>query len=339
VSDSLFRGAALAAFLFGAALLLAAEVSGHERVSVEKRSPFALEFSLDLALGGAVFESAAASSSSGDEASSVEAGQEDEGESGVGVLASYAQLGLELLYEARLSLGLGLPLAASFGLGRSGADIPPAALGPPTLSLGYSERLGPWKLGARADFKWGLGASTASTEPRYRPASYPTLGLSLRAARFLDPLALGLSLRLATELPRPEAGGARSWRPFSAGLSLFATEALNDRVSLGLSLEQRLRGPRRLEAGPGAGSGCGQDREAWSYELAPALSVSVSRGEFLATLGLVGPESRASASLGIAYTLRLGDRAVAQPRGGPRQKSRRGGGYFPLSAEEAISGR
>jgi hypothetical protein len=328
VSGPLSRWAALAAFLLGAAALLSAEVSGHERVSVEKRSPFALELSLDLALGGAVFEGAADSSSSGEGAS---AGQEDEGEGGAEGLASYAQLGLELLYEARFSLGLRLPLAASFGLGRSGADIPPAALGPPAISLGYSERLGPWKLGAMADFKWGLGASTASTDPRYRPSSYPTIGLLLRAARFIDPLALGLSLRLATELPRPEAGGARSWRPFSAGLSLFATEALNDRVSLGLSLEQRLIGPRRLETGQG--------REAWSYELAPALSLSLSRGEFLATLGLSGPESRASASLGIAYTLRLGDRAVAQARGGPRQKSKRGGGYFLLSAEEAISGR
>lgn len=318
MSGLLTRGAALAAFLFGAAFLLAAEVSGHERVSVERRSSFAIEASLDWALGRAVFESASSSSAGGGE--------------GVGAadtegLASYAQLGLELLYKARLSLGLRLPFSASFGLGRSDSEIPPPVLGPPSLSLGYSERLGPWKLGAKAEFKWGLGASTASSDPKYRPSSYPTLGLLLRAARFLDPLALGLSLRLSTELPRPEARGASSWRPFSAGLSCFATEALNDRVSLGLSLEQQLIGPRSLEAGPSAG----QSREAWGYELAPALSVCVSRGEFLATLGLAGPGSRASASLGIAYTIRLGDKALAQ--GARRRQNRRGGGYFQLSAE------
>lgn len=333
MSGLLSRGAALAALLFGAAVLLGAEVSGHERVSVERRSSFAVEASLELALGRAVFASASGSDGEGDEESSTDAGEgsEDESARGAEGLVSYAQLGLELLYKARLSLGLRLPLSASFGLGRPGAEIPPPALGPPSLSLGYSDRLGPWKLGVKADFLWGLGASTASSDPRYRPAGYPTLGLLLRAARFLDPLALGLSLRLATELPRPEAVGLRSWRPFSADLSLSASEALNDRVSLGLSLEQRLTGPRCLEAG--------QSREAWGYELVPALSLCVSGGEFLATLGLAGPESRALASLGLAYTIRLGDKAPAQPPAPRRQKSRRGGEYFRLSAEQAISGR
>ena len=39
----------------------------------------------------------------------------------------------------------------------------------------------------------------------------------------------------------------------------------------------------------------------------------------------------AAASLGIAYTIRLGDKALAQ--GARRRQNRRGGGYFQLSAE------
>lgn len=322
---SLLRGAILAAFIFGPAVALYAQTSGHERVSVERRSPFALEVAGDFAFGRAVLADAeGASDENGDTATKTGEGKTETGSGGGEneALAFYGNLALNLLYQSRVSLNLSLPLSAALPLGRSDAGAPPCALGPPSLSLGYSERFGPWKLGAEVECKLGLGASTASRDPGLRPARYPALGLLLRAARFLDPLALGLSLRLETELERPEATGGVSSRPLSAGLCLFATEALNDKASLGFSLEQRLTGPRFLNGSPSG--------EAWDYELVPALSLSLARGEFLASFGLSGPESRASASLGLAYTFRLGGGASplkAKPRG-PIP-----GGLNPLSAE------
>jgi len=302
---SLPRGVLYTVLILAPVVVLSAQTSGHERVSVERRSPFALEISGDFALGRAVLSEAGGSSGAGNEA-----------------LAFYGNLALKLLYQTRASLGVNLPLSASLPLGRPSAEVPPFALGPPSLCLGYTERFGPWKLGAEVECKWGLGASTASRDPRFRPSSHPAFGLLLRAARFLDPLALGLSLRLETELSRPEAGGGVSSRPFSASFCLFATEALNDKASLGFSLEQRLTGPRFLNGCPSG--------EAWGYELVPGLSLCLARGEFLASFGLSGPESRASASLGLAYTFRLGDRALP-PKAKPRKLIP--GGLNPLSAE------
>lgn len=183
------------------------ETSTHERLGVMEAKPWDLSWGLDL---------------------------EAWPRPGGGLGANLG-LGLVLAWSSLFSFSLSLPLDFSLGGGAGGAEE--AAILPPQASLSLGLRRGPWRLSlgmaGRLPSIWG-------GEERE-----PLLGrvdLSLQALRYLDPLLLGAALGGGSLVPG-RLGYQGEDKPLGLSLRLWATEALNERVSATLEAKQTLALP------------------------------------------------------------------------------------------------
>jgi hypothetical protein len=119
----------------------------------------------------------------------------------------------------------------------------------PSPALAYTSRVGDWRLAAELSYSHPLGIWNdyeAAEKPIRSSDGYRSIGSAIAATRFLDPLALGLRLSARTGLPRPERVGSSAW-PIDAGLSLYATEALNDSVAVNAPIDHGLSIPSDFE--------------------------------------------------------------------------------------------
>lgn len=156
-------------------------------------------------------------------------------------------LGLSASWLSLLSFSLHLPFELSLGPGGTEAQVLWPGL---SISLGF--RQGSW----RHSLAMGLYGG--------RPGEGPRMALSLQSLRYLDPLLLGAAFLGGSRMPNHRGYGDENL-PLSLGLRLWATEALNSRVSASCELGQSLALPA-----PGA-SGLGK----WTYRIAFTCSLLV----------------------------------------------------------------
>lgn len=254
---------------------LAAQTSGHQRVAVERDDRLELDFSLGLAV-------------------------QEAGDLGMRLSPS---LEAGLLLARRLRLELSLPVELILPLAHDSLPPARAAMGDPSISLSWSFRLRDWRLDAGLGYRHPLGVWNgyeAMMKSIVAGSGYPRVGGSLAAVRYLDPLALGLRLAAGSGLPRPEREG-RSSRPLDLELALFATEAVNDRVALNLSLAGGLTAPVLLD---------GEPRSEWDWSLGADASLLISWETTTLRIGLgrdlVDPAAATPLSVSLGHTLRLG---------------------------------
>lgn len=238
------RGAAsLLLLLLGLGCHAWGETSPHERLGVPDPRPWTISCGLDLEAWP---------------------GAEDGLEAclGLGAAASYLSL-----FSFSLSLPVEIHLA---GEEARGLILPPEG----NLSLGL--RRGAWILslaaGGRLAGKAGHGGGGGSRLGR--------LDLSLQALRYLDPLALGLALGGGGLFPGPR-GYAGEALPRELGLRLWATEALNERVSAILEADQTLAFPPGARPKPWA----------WVYCITLSCSVLVLLGDGGFSVGFQAPSA------------------------------------------------
>jgi hypothetical protein len=147
---------------------------------------------------------------------------------------------LEYAWKRSLSFSLSLPaICECDGNGpRNGLDFRP---GDPAVSISYQWRSPESRVQA------GLGYSMplmAGDEARFHRFS-----LKLGFAAIRDPAVLAVDASISSGLPR-ETKGCLLWPAFSAGLSLYCWELLNDRVGVRAGLEPALSlGILRLGSG------------------------------------------------------------------------------------------
>lgn len=235
-----------------------AQTSTHQRLGVEREVGFELSPSFNLGLS-----------------------QDTEGRE----LSLEPTLGLELRIAKSFSISLDLPGLAMLPLERSPSLPARAAVGDPSIALGYSFRSGDWRLSGEAFYRHPFGVFSpyeVAMKSLRSGSGYRSLGVSLAATRFLDPLVLGARLTGSSGLPRPERFG-ESFRPLDLGLALFATEALNDAVALSAALDMGLDLPRVLNGVPSA-----QGR---SFELSASAGIALSLGDSDLRLSLAFPLS------------------------------------------------
>ena len=159
-----------------------------------------------------------------------------------------------------------------------------AAFGDPSLAIGYSLRAGDWRLGCSASYQYPLGIWSYYEIAERHIASgsgYPTLGLDFSATRYLDPLVAGMRFTARTGLERRGQFG-KSSRPLLLNLGFSAVEALNEVVSLSVSLSSEVDSPRLVDGH--------MENGGWQY--------SMSSSAFLVFLG-----ETFSFRIGLAKTL------------------------------------
>ena len=209
------------AFAFLAYPLLA-QTSSHQRIGVERKTILEVSPSLSAELYK-------------------EPGYDES------ALSGQASLGLGLLIMRTLSLEIDLPYSGRLFTSRDAYPRFVAALGDVSASIGASFRLADWRMSLDASYVHpsGLYSYYEAAEKRIQSGSgYRSLGASLSALRYLDPLAIGFRLRGETRLDRQDRFGTSSL-PAALSLGLFATEALNGQVALNASLTHSLTVPER----------------------------------------------------------------------------------------------
>jgi hypothetical protein len=149
-----------------------------------------------------------------------------------GGLGANLGMGLGVAWSSLFSFSLSLPVDFSLG---GGAEE--AAILPPQASLSLGVRRGPWRLGL------GMAGRLPSLgREEERKTLLGRIDLSLQALRYLDPLLLGAALGGGSLVP-----GRRGYQgenqPLGLSLRLWATEALNERVSATLEAKQALALP------------------------------------------------------------------------------------------------
>jgi hypothetical protein len=180
------------------------ETSTHERLGVMEAKPWDLSWGLDL---------------------------EAWPRPGGGLGANLG-LGLGLALSSLFSFSLSLPVDFSLG---DGAEV--ATILPPQASLSLGLRKGPWRLSLGM-----AGRLPSFGGGEERRTLLGRVDLSLQALRYLDPLLLGVAMGGGSLVP-----GSRGYQgedmPLGLSLRLWATEALNERVSATLEAKQALALP------------------------------------------------------------------------------------------------
>lgn len=234
---------------------LQAQTSKRERTGAERRFPVELCASLDGAL----------------------ASPADGGAKGVELQGS---LSFEALFAGRLSVCLGLP--ADLLLGASAAPQPWLHVSPgdPSLDLSYSLKLPAWRLEGGGSLTLPsafLGFASSGSSVNSHGSAAVSCSARIAAIRFLDPLALGISLSAGDLLER-RGRYAELRGPASFSLALQAIEVVNDRSSFTLSISQSLQGPRRIDGRP--------ESQGWRYSLGLRLSCFIAMGDTGLRFGL-----------------------------------------------------
>ncbi|MDP3178123.1 MAG: hypothetical protein Q8M76_09485 [Spirochaetaceae bacterium] len=209
----------------------------------------------------------------------------------------------ELLYARRLSFGIEVPALMILPLSSEAAGPARIALADSSLSLGYNFRAGDWRLAADLAYSHPLGVwnDYEATEKKIRSSSgYRRLEAAIAAPRFLDPLAVGMRLSAQTTFPRPERFGSSAW-PLDLGISLFATEALNDIVALSVQIENGLSFPTAYDR-----AWYGSDA---SYALSSFIGLVLSPGDSNLRIGLAkllsDPDAMPRLTIAYSYSIHI----------------------------------
>jgi hypothetical protein len=259
-----------------------AQASDHERVGVERKDILEVTPGLSVDLASTQANTAQA-------------------------LGLYPTLSLDTLYRRSLSLSVAMPLYSWFALDRDSAQRYAYATGDPYASLGYSGRVGDWRLGAGVSYQHPLGIWNTYEVKEVGISSssgYPTLGLRLSAIRYLDPIVASVALKAQTGLARSERYGWSS-RPLVLTVDTSAMDALSSKAALSLGLENVYALPR-LENGIPSSSGS-------SYSLSGSLSLVLSDGDNSLYIGASKPltdySSSATLMVRYSYTFRIKETA------------------------------
>lgn len=208
-------------------------VSSHERVGVERSKAFDMAF--DVGLDLRPFEA--------------------------GGMEIAATAGLEAACSDALGVSLELPLGLCLDSRREGAKVGPLRVGEPSLSVSLSRRLGAWRLSGGLE-----GSGSAGWAAERLPGGQA--GLFAGAVRLLDPVALGLSLKLETELRWGR--DHRLWRPLSACIGLSLIEAVNRSLAISLSAAHSIVGPCL--------AGRAWESRRWTYDILASIAVVLECG-------------------------------------------------------------
>ena len=259
-------------FALSAANRLPAETSAHERLGVERDAALELDAGLAFELYPSLL---------------------DEREA----LGLDARLSLELLAARSFGIAFELPATASLAMETAASRRCGAAQGDPRLAASYSTRRGANRYTAELSYRHPLGLFRDEEVAERGIATgtgYPTIGLALSLARFMDPLVLSLSFRTRTGLSREENYGS-SCRPLDLGLDAGFTEALNDRAALSFGIAAGAAAPRLSKGAP--------DAPAWIYDLAATASLALYSGDTRLSIGasrsLTDPYSGGSLTVAI----------------------------------------
>jgi len=190
-----------------------------------------------------------------------------------------AYAALELLLSRTWSMSATMPLSARVLAGSDVSSPAASGIGDASLSLGWTGRAGDSRLGITATVVGPTGAWEPYEVPGGPLATGSgrwSAGLSVSAARILDPVVLGLNLGYTAGLPRAERFGT-SWEPGTVSLGLGVTEVLNDSVGYSIRLGQSLVLPTVVDGVA--------DIDGLSYGVKASLELFVTKDDFTARIG------------------------------------------------------
>lgn len=189
------------------------QVSGHQRLGVESKTPWEVDFELAARLSPVGYY-----------------------DYGLPDLATSLSIGM--LLDKRWSASISVPVKVSAW---PGSGVPTCAIpGDLTASIGWTASHGDGRAGGSLNLTLPSGLWQGNQEVPGSVAGGSgrwTLGLSGGGSRIIDPLVLSGYLSWSIGLAREERWGS-SWRPGDFSMVLSVTEAFNEHVSCTLSLSQ-----------------------------------------------------------------------------------------------------
>ncbi len=220
-------------------------------------------------------------------------------------LETESGLGIDLIIEEKFGVSASMPFIVITRLKKDEINKFLFALGDPAVSINATGRIGDWQVSVKFAYTYPFGIWNSYQAKEYMIMSgsgYHRIEGIVSALRYMDPLAAGFSLSLEHCFGKPYRLGVGTI-PFSVGLGVFATEALNSVAALSGSLHQHYSSAPQINGIPEQSSG--------AYSLSVSASLLINRNQRSISIGLSKSlsdlSSPAAFTIEAALTFKRGD--------------------------------